>query len=309
MNFIEQKILLFDELPEGDRAEVEAYLHSNRGAQALLDEGRALRRILSMGVDEAGEVGSEDVADYVVSRAMGEDLNTRFHRVEQAIRQNPELASIVTSLEENLSRMTANAEDPIAQFERLSGHAVSSQTSTRVSRANDRAAAPPAREMRLVHRRPMRLALAACIALVGLYGALWFAGSATTAEHHRIADLDEVSAAYEGPRFRGESSSTDIERYEEAVALLRDARTSTLGLFPSYDFQKLGEAEQVLKRIVESSDEPTFVSMEAEFVLGRIYVHQQRYGEATEVLEPIVERAGPRAGSAQRLLDYVAGRP
>lgn len=302
MTNIEQNLLLFDDLSASEQAEAEAYLREHPEAQSLVEEGQVLRGLLAS--QEIANVDMEDVADYVVSRRFIHN-DPRLNRVGDAIQAHPELAKAVATIESNLARIIVGAEDPIAQFERLSGHSLSADTTAKV--AKDRPAERRAPQMRLV-RRPMRLALAACVAFVGLYSALWIVGSGIQAEHLRMADLDGVSELYEGPRFRGETESGDVAQYEAAMLLLHEARTSTVGLFPSYDESKLADAVSAIHAVANPDGEATYVSMEAQYVLARIYVYQERYEDAAQLLGSLVDQAGPRAPDAQRLLDYIGNR-
>lgn len=299
MNSIIQKLLVFDDLPADEQSELEEYIRDNPEAERYLAEGRAIQQVLAAG-NVSDELDAEQLADYVVSRSFaGGKKEQRFDSVERLLEERPELAEIVKGFERNLQRITDGAEDPFDQFTRLSGHTIHDNQSA----GNKSQGESTPAHMRLV-KQPVRWALAACIGFVALYGALRVASSQMEAEHIRVANLEDVSAVYEGPRFRSETSENDIEQLEDALQVLVDSRRSTLGLFPTYNESDLERAKGLLQSL-SASEEPSFVSMEAGFVLGKLLLHQEQYSDAEAHLEQVVQLEGPRASDARRLLDYI----
>src|SRR5690606_29642769 len=122
---IKERLLLYDELPPDERAELDAYLAEHPDAAALLAEGRALRDLLAEARSGSAEPSSAELAEYVATRHLGPqppppDLAALEERVERAA-ERPEVRAQLAALEERLEALAAGAADPATQFERLTG--------------------------------------------------------------------------------------------------------------------------------------------------------------------------------------------
>src|SRR5690606_25302862 len=126
MNDIEQKLLLYDDLPPEEQEEVERYVQVHPEWTALLAEARALRALLRSTHDDDAAPDATDIADYVVARALGKrrpppEYAARYARVEAALAADPALERQAREMLKTLEQVAAEAEDPMAQFERLTG--------------------------------------------------------------------------------------------------------------------------------------------------------------------------------------------
>lgn len=206
------------------------------------------------------------------------------------------------ALREEVARLTAEAEDPVAQFERLTGHALSSAAPPHQGdgRSDNRPIRLAADRSAVPRRAPLLRRLAvALVAGVGLYG-MAFAGSLlSTPERTRVADVGDIAASYRpmrGPELN--------DRYAEAVEELRSARQSTLGLFPYYDKARLDAAAEAFAAIATEAPEDQF-GKEAALALGRIRLLQGRDEEARTALDAVMAQNRFRAPEAARLLDFL----
>jgi hypothetical protein len=199
-----------------------------------------------------------------------------------------------------MERLSAEAEDPVAQFERLTGRRLAPPP-RRPAAAADRALARPLRRMRVA-----RYALAACAGVAALYGALAFAGGLVRPERARLADLAAAPGAYEGLTYRGAAPDPTVERYAQALARLDAAERSTLGLFPRYDTAALDAVAADLALLRREAPAGSWEALEAAFLLGRIRLHRGQDAEAEAAFRTVVEEEGPSAPEARRLLDWLA---
>ncbi|HLT47414.1 MAG TPA: hypothetical protein VK002_09325 [Rubricoccaceae bacterium] len=301
MNDIEQKLLLYDDLPPEEQEEVERYVQVHPEWTALLAEARALRALLRSTHDDDAAPDATDIADYVVARALGKrrpppEYAARYARVEAALAADPALERQAREMLKTLEQVAAEAEDPMAQFERLTGRRLEARAP----------AAPTAPAPRVLRWQPLRLALAACLALGVLYGALALASRLAQPERALLADLGDLPDDYGGLRLRGDAPvDRTSERYALALDGLKDARESVLGLFPSYDDEALDAVADRLREVVDASGPDSWEGLEALYVLGKIRLYQGQDEEATWALQSVVALEGPHASEARRLLDYL----
>lgn len=345
MDDLEIRLLNYDTLSSAERAEVEAYLAAHPEASALVDEGRALRALLEQAARAGADIpDAEAIAQYVAAQHMAHqplppDLAALGQRVEAAFAAHPEVERHYSIMRDRLHALTAEAESPLAQFERLTGTRLKSNrlTNRRLTdrpHENDLAVAaaevPPLRPAQPAPARrpkswratvrestsvpflqrysPARLALAASVLLAMLYGGLFLAGNAGQTTFQRLADLNDVPAAYEGLRLRGADGFMDptAERYAAALDHLNAARSTTLGLFPHYDPAQLEATLHLLQEVTELDEPNGALGLEAWFLIGKILLHQGDVEPAREAFQIVVERQGPSAPDAQRLLDATA---
>lgn len=302
MDDLEQKLLLYGDLSPEEQAEVERCISGDPGRTSLLAESRTLHTLLSEARAGQGDVpDATEVAEYVLSSQLdplerSPAADARDARVEAALRERPELERQARQMLRTLERLAAEAEDPVAQFERLTGRRLAD-----VPAASPTRTAPDRPALRLVRLR--RIALAAGLALAALYGGLLLASRVAQPERALLADLGAAPDSYAGLNVRGAAGTVD-HRYARALDRLARARRSTLGLFPSYDEAELDDAAQGLGAVADAAP-GSWEGLEALYVLGRVRLHQGRDEEAALALRRVVEEQGPSAPEARRLLDWL----
>ncbi|MEM1042438.1 MAG: hypothetical protein AAGI91_07385 [Bacteroidota bacterium] len=330
MGSIEQALLNYDDLPASERDAVDAYLAEHPEAELIRAEGRAVRALLDDAARAGAEVpDAESMARYLASQyAAGNhplppDLAALGNRIEDAFDEHPELERRYAMMQDRLKTLTQGAESPAAQFKRLtslpldpdgsSGIGFTPYTPTAVPKreparswrtsVTDRPAVPLRRRVSLP-----RLALAASLALALLYGGLFFASGSSLSSYERLAGLDEVADEFQGLRLRGADGDMDpvADRYAEALDALHDARSTTLGLFPSYAPDGLREATALLEQAASLGAPDGPIALEARFVIGKIRLYQGDEAAARQAFQTVVDERGPSAPDAQRLLDALA---
>lgn len=328
MDDIELRLLNYDELPAPEREEVDAYVAEHPEAASLLVEGRRLRAIL----EEAGRLDTEvpdaeAIAQFIAAQHMGQhplppDLEALGRRIEASFEEHPEVERQYSMMRERLKALAASAESPRAQFERLTSRKLgaSRQTKSTSESTTPAAARPPRRDrskgwrtsvtshLSLVQQFSLpRLAFAATFIVMLLYGGLYLASRAGQPDYVRLADLDTIENEFAGLRLRGPDGQPDLAagRYAAALDALRAAQSSTLGLFPHYEPEGLNEAVRLLEEAAELEGQGSALGLEAWFLIGKIRLYEGRTDDAREVFEIVVQREGPSAPDAQRLLNEI----
>lgn len=302
MTVTEQDILLYPDLSQNEREAVDRYVAAHPHLRALLDEAKALTSLMDQLPAADGAPDAQDIARYILSRhldtqAPPDEHVQQYAIIERALAENPALERQARVLATNLERLAADAEDPVLQFERLTGRRL--EPIPKATEVN-------APTFRLYRLRPLRLALAASLAAVVLYGALAIANYVATPGHVQMAALDGVTQVNAGMTLRG-AGPTDrtLERYAAALDQIESARTSVLGLFVTYDDTQLDQAAADLRSVIDESEEGSWEALEALYVLGKIRVHQNRTDDALWALQAVVSMDGPHASDARRLIDYL----
>ena len=262
---------------------------------AALAEAQAFAALL----DAAGPP-APDLAQHLTDERLGHATDPA---LAARIARDPVLRAEAARIGARLDAVAAASEDPVAQFERLSGHTLAPPRAAR-PRAADRAAAPVA-SSRVSRLRLVRgLAVAASVCLVA-YAGLFAASGARLSEPARVADLD-AALAYRAPTLRG--GGDPGAPLAEAIGGLAAARRSTLGLFPRYDADGLDAAAGELARVAEAADAGSGVQQEALLTLARVRIHQGRYADAAAPLRRLVALGDYAAPEARRLLDYATAQ-
>lgn len=320
MEHIEEKILRFGTLSAEEKQELEAYVDAHPEWRTLLEEVKALSE-LSREAQLLRRVDDEALAYYVVAKHTGLGASTalrrRFDALEARLSDDPKLRARYQALTSRLEEAAASL-DPAAQFEELTGFQVSSLEGLS-SESAERAPAPERRSEdassmsvrdALVFSLPsaFRWAVAA-VALVALaYGGLFAISQALQSDAERLALVDLGETQVEGYelRLRGaqpvaDSTSTDA-LYLQALRTLREAQTTTLGLFPRYDQQKLRQAEQLLQRVIEREESRSFLQVEAYFFLGKVHLAQGKIEAARSNFQTVAICEGRRTSEAVDIL-------
>lgn len=340
MERIEEKLLLYYQLSDADRREVDAYLDAHPEMRPLVARARAMDQLFDEVRHLLADVPSDEMLAYVLvtrhiqaDEPASDDLRAFFDRVEAQVAADPDLQRRYASLQERLQQVEAG-HDAVAQFERLTGtrldapndedgrtYYVSEEERPFALAAEPQAAyevkteqQPPA-ERRAPDRpaavRPLfsqatRWAVAAVVSLVAVYGLLAVVSRVSQPPLERLAWIDPALLDLEGydVRFRGGAQPEQPPAeaaYLNALALLQEAQTRTLGLFPRFDDARLQQAEEQLRLAIQD-EEGAFVQGEARFLLAKVLLAQQRPDEARALLEQIAASNSRHAAEAASIL-------
>ncbi|WP_420456255.1 hypothetical protein [Rubrivirga sp.] len=274
-------------LSPSERATVDARVADlPEWAQAYADA----RRLAALVDVATAPPDADDVARAAVGRRMG---------WASAHAHPSELAAEADRVEARLRELDAGAEDPVARFERLTGVALreAPEIGGDSLPAEPVLGLPPASPGR---RAPWWVAATAAVAVA--YVVLLAVSTTASPERARVAGLGEIEAA-PPPAPLATDDEAEPRRLTHALRAVRDARRSTLGLFPSYDAAGLDAAADTLGAIARQADPASWVSQEARLAWGRVLLYRGRDAEAARVLGALVTQGGYRGSAARRLLD------
>ena len=338
MTRTEHRILSYPHLSPEEQREVEAYVDEHPEWAALLDDVRSLQTLAEAVQREQDASRTASVlAVYVVGRHLAPDdasteLQEAFADMEARLQDDEVLRRRAEAMQDRVEEAEA-AVNPRQHFETLTGQEVAagpavpdetirevaesspppreptgesrSSGEIKADRAPDRAPATGAATM----SRPARWAMAAVVLVAAVYGLLYAASWSTQSTAQQLAVMNvntDVIESYQtrvrSPMPQAASDTTPDALYLEALPLLRDARTSTLGLFPHFDQRKLKEAETLLHRVLEKTPDGSFLQLEAYFHLGKINLAQGEVETARGQFKEVVRREGRRATEAYRIL-------
>lgn len=136
-----------------------------------------------------------------------------------------------------------------------------------------------------------------------VYGAALAASALAATERSRVAALADVPEGG-GPALADPAAAP----VRAALADVRRARQSALGLFPHYDTTALDAAATTLAVALADRALGAPAHAEARLALGRVHLHRERDAEAVRALGPVVRGGGYRGPEARRLLDWVRAR-
>lgn len=328
MDNVEEQILSYPHLSAEEQREVEVYVEGHPEWAPLLRDVRGLESFIR-GVPDGGEETSLEslLTAYVVIRhfqrggKVSVEMERLFEKVEERLEDESELQERVEAIRRRLKRAEAGL-DPVSHFEELTGHSLAPDA----ERASASSPEPSTRtnESRSSSRRTSMASLldwmeglplairgvgAAAVLLLGTYAVLFVASEASQSTLDQLAAVDvstQMVESYYSTNTRSATPSADTLTadglYLEALSILRDARTSTLGLFPRYDSDALEETETKLKRVLEQTESGSFLALEAQYYLGKVALAQGRVEAARDRFETVVEREGRLAEDARRIL-------
>jgi len=341
MNRIQQRILSYPHLSRDEKRDVETYVEDHPEWASLLREVRALESLASKAEPAArGDITRDVLATYVVARHVAgtdasPELASVFGDIEDRLAEDADLRKQAEDMQRRIDE-TESVLDPVRHFEEVTGEPLPStagEPAPSTEGTGDLSSPRPARSNTTTDAetrdrepdrtpkrgadpisRPARWAIAAVVLVAAVYGLLYAASWSTQSTVDRLAAMNVSTDVIESYQTRVRSpmpeASTDTmpdDLYLQALPLLRDARSSTLGLFPHFDPRKLNEAESLLLRVVDRTQPGSFLQLEAYFYLGKINLAQGDIDTARTQLKEVVRREGRRASSAYQILKELEG--
>ncbi len=307
MKELVDKILCFCELEPREQSELISQVEEYPELAPLLAESRAFSALLDR-LKEFERLGDDAVAYLVISRYLSTHpapgaLREFLLRTEKALVQDQSLLELRDKFERRLQEIEASS-DAVSEFERLSGHSVDTMESRSAARRHrDR---PPVRRVspavRLVS--PAVRWAAVALILVGSAVFLWSRGS----ELERAAQFDVSRMTIPDRRLRGgvTSFATVDSLYAHGLSVLARSQHTKLGLFPGYDMQRVGEAEQIMQDVLSKVESDSYLFLEATFYLGKIHLIENKLDRARADFETVVRGGGSKSDEARRILKLLS---
>ena len=325
MDNVEEQILSYPHLPVEEKRDIEAYVEANPEWAPLLQDVRSIEHLAERA--EVNRPSDALLATYVTVQhlhpeAVPSRVQAAFAELEARIEEDETLRQALDAARRRMQEAEA-AVDPVSHFESLTDHTLAPEASPEPAAdpesSEAQEATPSLLEVFLNVPVLLRRGAVAAVMLVGLYGGLYGVSTALQSPLDRLATVEvssQVVDSYAGTTLRdpvpeADTASVD-EQYLKALSTLRDARTSTLGLFPRYDQDALARAEQGLSRVLEQVDAGSFLALEARFYLGKIFLAQEEVQAARRHFKAVVKGEGRRADEAYDILktlqqEYEAG--
>lgn len=318
MNDVEERILSYPHLSVEEQREIETYVESNPEWASLL---RDVRSVEGLSANLAADLPSNALlATYVLVQHLYPDnvparLQAAFSELEARIERKEALRAEVETARLRLREAEAVI-DPVSHFEALTEHDLDPEDGEEPEQAeNDEPESGVARtiasfvEVFQSFPRLARGGAVVAIVLVGTYGGLYGVSHATQSTLDRLAAVTvskQVIENYTGANMRGLVPESDApsadKQYLEALSALREARVSTMGLFPRYDVEILAQAEQHLSQVLEQVEPGSFLALEAHFYLGKIALAQEEVGTARSHFKSVVKQEGRRVDESYEIL-------
>lgn len=141
-----------------------------------------------------------------------------------------------------------------------------------------------------------------------LAAALWGVDQLTRSPLDELAAVEASQTRIEGYRMDAMASVADSDSvsadrlFLQALMKLREARTTTLGLFPRYDDEALSQGQTLLQQAVDMAEPGSFVGLEARFFLAKSYLAEKRVSDARGELQILARRDSRRAAESVTLL-------
>lgn len=319
MDDVEEQILSYPHLSPEEQRDVEAYVEAHPEWAPLL---RDVRTLEGLAQDVQGDLPSDALlATYIVAQhfhldAESPPLQKAFSRLEARLAEDDALRRKAETAQRRFEE-ARSAIDPVAHFEQVTGHtleeAASSQASSSSTTASENRDARSSSDsvLDVLFELPMvvQRAAVAVVLLVGIYGVLYVAsvGSQSTLERLAAVEVsDQVVDSYYTTETRSIAPEADTQSvddlYLEALSSVREARTSTLGLFPQYDTERLNRAEELFREVLAEVEPGSFLALEAHFYLGKVALAQGEVEAARSHFKTVVKREGRKASEAYEIL-------
>ena len=302
MPHLREQILAYPELSREEQRKVEEEVARHPELMPLLEQAKALDALLQQArTFSAQPPGDEALAFYVASEeAGGAPASPALEAILEGVKKRLETDADYRARYEHFRQRKQRLDeqnDPVAQFEQLTGYSLDEDFSPDLSdQAPQKVASrPPA-------RRPARRFVATgVVACLVLYGGLFIVSEATRSDLERLAHV-EAADLPDAITLRGGEADASDTAYREALTLLYASQKSTLGLFPRYEAEQLATSANLLKKVLADEAEGTYKALEATFYLGKIQLAQHDVPAARVLLQEVVEGGGARTDEAERIL-------
>ncbi len=313
MNDIETKILQFASLSTEEQRRVETYVDTHPEWRSFLEEVKTLE-VLRDDVASLHHTDNDVLAYYVVVTHTALNPSGRLERVFAELETKLDTD---TALRERYEALVARLDtigeaiDPVAHFESLSGFRLDPDGASSQHPVDEdgRLTQESKQGVRIVTLpRAVRWVAAAVVLVAVLYGGLYGVSRATQSDIERLAHVDASETHIEGYTLttRGTAATGTVDTsgalYLDALRTLREARESTLGLFPRYNAGKLTRAEELLQQIIEREGPRSFLQVEAYFFLGKVHLAQGNIEAARSNFQTVTLREGRRSMEAAEIL-------
>ena len=310
MDNIAERIWNFGQLASDQQAEIEAYVKANPEYKELLEESKALYRLLSEAALFANNPTHDIALTYLVAnelirgKPLPELLERWYKQLENKIDTMPHEKQRYIQIRARMEEI-ASRNDPVAQFEQLTGYNIEADYNEPLpaSRNNspitgDRSPVSRSMSSRVFkHRWVVPLVLMVVVVGFTIQGNERARNAYTDPQVLLVNGYNQVNRGLDSFE---EPVSSDIV-FMFAQRALHEAQHVWFGVYYSYDWEGLSEAEALFVRVIEDANVSSFIKEEAMYLLGKVYMAQNEKEKARNIFEDVVQLRSRRSNEAARL--------
>lgn len=307
-----EKIWSFGLLTEQERQELEAQVADNAEYRSLLDDSKAVHALLREAGVFARDTDDEIALAYLVAHnqvTSGEApdiLEKAYKQLQHKIEAMPKAKERYMQVRVRMEEI-AMMSDPIAQFEQLTGYSTEQDFDEvngprdfkKQHYAGDRSSVKSQGVQRVIRSRTWsRLVLAGCVVLfsLGYYFNRIDRNAFTPADVLLVHEIVEERGLDEFQK----PVSPDVV-FMFAQRAVYESQHVWLGMFYTYDQERLVGAEELLDRVRQDSLSSSFLLEESTYLLAKVHLAQKDFSRAALLLDELIILRGRRLEEAKEL--------
>ena len=307
-----EKIWSFGLLTDREKLELEAQVANHAEYRSLLKDSKAVHALLGEAGVFAKDSDDEIALAYLVAHnqvASGgapDVLQKAYNQLQHKIETMPEAKERYLQVRGRMEEI-AMTSDPLTQFEQLTGYNTD-QDFAEVNEvrdfkgqhyAGDRASVRgPGVQGGVRSRSWTRLVLAGCVLLLslGYYFNRVDRGAFTPADILLVHEIVEKRGLDEFQK----PVSPDVV-FTFAQRAVYESQNVWLGLYYTFDQERLKGAEELLVRVRQDPLSSPFLLEESTYLLAKVYLAQRDFQRATTLLDELISLRGRRLKEAKAL--------
>lgn len=314
MKTLIEKIWSYGILTDQEKVEVESFVAANPEYRPVLKDSKAVHALLG----EAGTLLDDPVENIAMAYLVAHSqitsgiapgiLDRAFKELEHKIEAMPHALERYEKVRDRMEEIALNS-SPLAQFEQLSGYSLERDFSkvednngafTGNRRVKDRPAIASQKSSKGRFRSGVRAAL---LFAVPLFVMVWgFHENRLARNAYTSADILLVNEIVEE---RGldeflKPVSPDVV-FTFAQRALYESQKVWLGVYYTYDEEKLAYAEELLLRVRQNEVSSPFLKEESTYLLAKANLAKEDFPTARLLLDELINMRGRRLREASEL--------
>ncbi len=308
----QEKLWCYPALDRAERAELEEIVRNHPEWQGHFQAAVRWAAFLSSSRSLNDPDSDEDtiaytaVMDRLPDSVLPEDLVSPLARMKRRIEADPVRRNLFVEYQRRFEEFESES-DAVSHFEAVTGHSFAhesvTEATTRTTRfRRDRSLVPRAKSAPVLRGIKRGSTL-----LIGLYLVLLSLGHLGASNTDRLARLQSNDLHWTelGVSTRGDDPAWEnqlIARYTAATREAARAKRSVLGLFPSYDYEKVGRARILLEDTIRIQERLEKAPASAYLLLAKLNLLMHDIEAAKSALHSARMQGGDAAARARRLL-------
>lgn len=345
MDNIEDRILNYGLLPAEEQQVVDQYVLGHPEFASMLDEVKALYALVDRSeLQKTDRLQDMALAYYIAQTHFGAteaptaEMTLAYNKLKHQIEHDEDVRTRYDAIKSRMAEIV-NQSDPLAQFEKLSGHtieniplpakgpvvgrgAVKEGGASTDNSVKEKAVdwVPVKRKQGITTRRWVTSASflvlsSIAVFFIALHGnrlermayldpEAFYANapSGLRGTNPGWASADGVGDEMSGVR-AAELNTLSGVRFKEGTDIVFGAQHSILNRFYTYDLDALSKAEVIFDSILQEQGLDAQLASEVKFALAKVYLAQRRTKEARDLLDDVAQFDGLWATEASQILD------